>query len=218
MGLACHLSVSASRFCNFTEGVSRRPMQQPCRRRALARQAMRSMRFMRPRLAPFAALLLFASTLSIASAQTPNEPPHSLELSRPVRPWEFLPVVGTRAALFGNEAGRMEAWVYPLKISARIPSAISRRRSRHSSGIAGAHGHCSAGIEHHRLQQRHLHRARNLSCPGERARRDHPARCGNRAAARNRSELRARFSIGVARRNRRHVHVVGCERPRVCHG
>src|SRR6202158_4178979 len=40
----------------------------------------------------------------------------SLELSRPVRPWEFLPVVGTRAGLFGNESGRMEAWVYPLKL------------------------------------------------------------------------------------------------------
>jgi glycogen debranching enzyme len=73
------------------------------------------MGFMRPVLAPLAVFLLFVSMLSIASAQTPNEPPHSLELSRPVRPWEFLPVVGTRAALFGNEAGRMEAWVYPLK-------------------------------------------------------------------------------------------------------
>lgn len=40
----------------------------------------------------------------------------SLELTRPVRPWEFLPVVGTRAALFGREAGPFEAWVYPLKI------------------------------------------------------------------------------------------------------
>jgi hypothetical protein len=39
-----------------------------------------------------------------------------LELSRPVRPWEFLPMTGTRAALFGNESGRMEAWVYPLKL------------------------------------------------------------------------------------------------------
>jgi glycogen debranching enzyme len=37
-------------------------------------------------------------------------------LSRPVRPWEFLPVTGTRAALFGNESGQMEAWVYPLKL------------------------------------------------------------------------------------------------------
>ncbi len=31
-------------------------------------------------------------------------------------PWEFLPAVGTRAGLFGNEAGDLEAWVYPLKI------------------------------------------------------------------------------------------------------
>jgi glycogen debranching enzyme len=40
----------------------------------------------------------------------------ALELTRPVRPWEFLCAVGTRAGLLGNEAGRMEAWVYPLKI------------------------------------------------------------------------------------------------------
>src|SRR6266404_2103158 len=40
----------------------------------------------------------------------------SLELSRPVRPWEFLCAVGTRAGLLGNEAGRMGAWVYPLKL------------------------------------------------------------------------------------------------------
>lgn len=39
-----------------------------------------------------------------------------MELSRAVRPWEFLSAVGTRAGLFGNEAGRMEAWVYPLKV------------------------------------------------------------------------------------------------------
>jgi glycogen debranching enzyme len=39
-----------------------------------------------------------------------------LELSRPVRPWEFLSTTGTRASLLGNEAGQMEAWVYPLKI------------------------------------------------------------------------------------------------------
>jgi glycogen debranching enzyme len=33
-----------------------------------------------------------------------------------VRSWEFLPVVGMRAGLFGNETGQMEAWVYPLKV------------------------------------------------------------------------------------------------------
>jgi glycogen debranching enzyme len=40
----------------------------------------------------------------------------ALSLSRPVRPWEFLSAVGTRAGIFGNEAGTFEAWVYPLKI------------------------------------------------------------------------------------------------------
>src|SRR4029077_14597186 len=44
------------------------------------------------------------------------EKPHNLELLRAVRPWEFLPVTGTRAGLLGDESGRMEAWVYPLKI------------------------------------------------------------------------------------------------------
>ena len=55
---------------------------------------------------------LFVSTLAVAAEQSPP----SLELSRPVRSWEFLPVVGTRAGLLGNESGEMEAWVYPLKI------------------------------------------------------------------------------------------------------
>ena len=49
------------------------------------------------------------------SQQTPKTP-HQLQLSRTVRPWEFLPLTGTRAGLLGSEAGRMEAWVYPLKI------------------------------------------------------------------------------------------------------
>src|SRR5438309_6555232 len=49
-------------------------------------------------------------------SQQMQEKPHSLQLSRAVRPWEFLPVTGTRAGLLGNESGRMEAWVYPLKI------------------------------------------------------------------------------------------------------
>jgi glycogen debranching enzyme len=58
------------------------------------------------------AILLPAFSLFLAAQQTGRTP----ELSRPVRNWEFLPVVGTRAGLFGNESGRMEAWVYPLKI------------------------------------------------------------------------------------------------------
>ena len=57
-------------------------------------------------------LCFLISTLAVAAEQSPP----SLELSRPVRSWEFLPVVGMRAGLFGNESGEMEAWVYPLKI------------------------------------------------------------------------------------------------------
>src|SRR6266404_4275638 len=61
--------------------------------------------------------LLFASLIPPAlPAALAEESAHVLELSRPVRPWEFLCAVGTRAGLFGNEAGRMEAWVYPLKL------------------------------------------------------------------------------------------------------
>jgi glycogen debranching enzyme len=60
-------------------------------------------------------IIMFCAILSVAqSYNRPPEPP--LELSRTVRTWEFLPVVGTRAGLFGDEAGRFEAWVYPLKI------------------------------------------------------------------------------------------------------
>ncbi len=51
-----------------------------------------------------------------AVANPPAEKYQPLELSRPVRPWEFLSAVGTRAGLLGNESGRMEAWVYPLKL------------------------------------------------------------------------------------------------------
>ncbi len=54
--------------------------------------------------------------MAMAGAPRAQEPPHSLELSRAVRPWEFLPVTGMRAGLLGDESGRMEAWVYPLKI------------------------------------------------------------------------------------------------------
>ena len=56
------------------------------------------------------AIALFLSAV-LASAQE-----RSLELSRTDRPWEFLTAVGTRAGLFGDESGRIEAWVYPLKL------------------------------------------------------------------------------------------------------
>ncbi len=60
--------------------------------------------------------LTTAHVLAQPSAPLQNPSSPGLQLSRPIRTWEFLPVVGSRAALFGKESGRMEAWVYPLKI------------------------------------------------------------------------------------------------------
>ncbi len=72
------------------------------------------------RLRLFGACLAATMILGIGApagrSQQAQEKPQELELSRAVRPWEFLPVTGTRAGLLGNESGRMEAWVYPLKI------------------------------------------------------------------------------------------------------
>lgn len=61
---------------------------------------------------------LIASVLvygNFARAQSTGEAPYP-EIARPARTWEFLPVVGEKAALFGNEAGDFEAWVYPMKL------------------------------------------------------------------------------------------------------
>src|SRR5467141_3102488 len=63
-----------------------------------------------------AVTLIIGIGASACVGQQAPEKPRDLELSRAVRPWEFLPITGTRAALLGNESGRMEAWVYPLKI------------------------------------------------------------------------------------------------------
>ncbi|HXM95133.1 MAG TPA: hypothetical protein VOA64_12930 [Candidatus Dormibacteraeota bacterium] len=59
-----------------------------------------------------AALLLAGSFV----AAFPQETSNALQITRTARPWEFLCAVGTRAGIFGNESGRVEAWVYPLKI------------------------------------------------------------------------------------------------------
>src|SRR5439155_2522366 len=52
----------------------------------------------------------------VALSQPGNAQSRELELSRNARPWEFFCATGTRAGLFGNESGNLEAWVYPLKI------------------------------------------------------------------------------------------------------
>jgi glycogen debranching enzyme len=64
-----------------------------------------------------AALILSCAMPNPSAGQSPTtEATSHLELSRPIRPWEFVPLTGSRAALFGNESGQMEAWIYPLKL------------------------------------------------------------------------------------------------------
>jgi glycogen debranching enzyme len=57
---------------------------------------------------------LFASVGNASGQQAAGVA--SLELVRAVRPWEFVSALGTRAGIFGDEAGNFETWVYPLKI------------------------------------------------------------------------------------------------------
>ena len=63
-----------------------------------------------------AAMLMVGSTTVFVGARPAGETATALMLSRAARPWEFLSSVGTRAGLLGDESGRMEAWVYPLKL------------------------------------------------------------------------------------------------------
>jgi glycogen debranching enzyme len=84
--------------------------------RPRAIQPMKNLRDVTGRFTAAACTLLLCLPLFSPLPATAEQPPPSLELSRPVRPWEFLPVVGMRAGLLGNESGQMEAWVYPLKI------------------------------------------------------------------------------------------------------
>jgi len=73
-----------------------------------------------PRKAMKRAFFLMIAGLFCDSARTPAQSAPAaaqrLELTRAARPWEFLCATGKRAAWLGNESGRVEAWVYPLKI------------------------------------------------------------------------------------------------------
>jgi glycogen debranching enzyme len=60
--------------------------------------------------------LAAALALTAGSTAPPSREQQGLELSRPVHNSEFLCAVGQKSAVFGNEAGTIEAWVYPLKL------------------------------------------------------------------------------------------------------
>ena len=61
-------------------------------------------------------LVVFLFPFPASEKPLPPRKGDSLQLSRPVRSWEFLSATGQRAAFFGSETGRVEAWVYPLKL------------------------------------------------------------------------------------------------------
>lgn len=63
-----------------------------------------------------ALVAVFFASLAVAQSISHKESV-GLLIERPVRTWEFLCAVGKRAGIFGNESGRVEAWVYPLKVS-----------------------------------------------------------------------------------------------------
>jgi glycogen debranching enzyme len=77
---------------------------------------MKNTRDLLARLAAIAGMLLLSFLVLSTQSVMAEQSPQSLEVSRPMRPWEFLPIVGMHAGLFGKEGGEMEAWVYPLKI------------------------------------------------------------------------------------------------------
>lgn len=78
---------------------------------SLRDSTMQKLQFRRRPNIDWLALVLFLACCIPGAAQT-----RDLELSRTDRPWEFFSATGTRAGLFGNESGNLEAWVYPLKI------------------------------------------------------------------------------------------------------
>jgi glycogen debranching enzyme len=60
------------------------------------------------------AFVALCSAVVTLAAQERVQP--KLQLSRPVRQSEFLCAVGQKSAVFGDESGTAEAWVYPLKL------------------------------------------------------------------------------------------------------
>ncbi len=63
------------------------------------------MRSLRRCLSELACIFLVCAAAVLAALPSNRAQQTSPELSRTVATWEFLPVVGTRAGLFGNETG-----------------------------------------------------------------------------------------------------------------
>src|SRR5690348_13802564 len=82
-------------------------------------------------------VVLLSTWLSVSAA--------AVQQSRPSHPWDFVDSVGHQAALLGSEDGKLEAYVYPLKLfqnfqltlevgNRRIPAASIARRTVSNEG------------------------------------------------------------------------------------
>ena len=109
---------------------------------------------------------------------------------------------GTRAALFGNESGRMEAWVYPLKFLRDFRLQF-QRTAGYSGGDTGTHGARAAGILRQSLTPAILSGSGDTFRPGERIWSGNFARCRDRGAPGDRNKYSCGFSAGVAGFDRR---------------
>lgn len=68
------------------------------------------------RIFPCCCIFLVTLLMPAVTWEQAPEATDSMRLSRALRPWEFLSATGRQAAFFGHEDGKMEAWVYPLKL------------------------------------------------------------------------------------------------------
>ncbi len=85
-------------------------------------------------LLPLCLCLLYLLVNNPAAAQTPALrlpdkfllPANPIELSRTARPNVYLEAAGRKAAIFGNESGTFESWVFPIKLfhDARISVSV----------------------------------------------------------------------------------------------
>jgi glycogen debranching enzyme len=60
-------------------------------------------------------LLLSICFVALSLSLSAQSKTKSLEVVRDAHPWEFIDSPGQKAAIFGNEGGSLESWVYPLK-------------------------------------------------------------------------------------------------------
>ena len=137
-----------------------------------------AMRLRRPALARCVCLLGICLACAVLSACPATESGSSgiAELSRTIRTWEFLPVVGTRAGLFGNETGTIRSLGLSPEDLSRFSPDLPRRRSRAARGESRAHADGSSRVRVNPVRRRFFSRARNALRPGERSRGGHSAR------------------------------------------